>query len=637
MFEKADRAFLRSVSLSICKLMAASAALVPAVQFYRSGGDREPFVYRRPALQSYEQYKGMSLDEMMEGVIADGLTDGLTVADVLLKISQDAERYGATKPFTVEEADRVKREMYEAADTLAARLSVVRFLRGGPPSTVNKIRAFNSVLFADRHFRFPKPGTTFHPAVYPNMNLVEVWNNQTGVCEDTTGVYQCIADILHDGGVPADVQAIFMPGHIAIAWDGGDTCVETTAGGLMVEKDAYAKLYEIDPDEVRGYLRPCRFGAVAAELNNHAVHLMRNESHTDCDTMERAIDYYRWAIRLTPDVPMLHKSVSHVYLTKFHSGRRAPGDLESALRHINTALELDRRTRDIYIDKSRVYLAKVECGTRQRTADKLRYLKRALKQYKKALPIRCERACHDGDGIVWLYMSRLHLTRFMITGYMSDACATLVAANTAVRKGLQKDARYYRVRANTFKLMLEATGEWLDFFKARKYYSQGIAEAGGHGIGMLLSLYAGRGGAYLAWGDYVAAVRDYNRALRIASRYQMEHGCTLGLFIGAGLGHLRLGNKEEAVWYFRKAIETHGLGGCSSIRDYFFYRMRKGGKWWEGYPYMKCLMDEIMHDETAAALFADCMLKVNRSRYRGLVRWLRKTGAAVTTAHGHDA
>lgn len=301
----------------------------------------------RPRTASYKPaaFGSYSLSgKELETIIRDYQTNNPNrplLTDILFRIEEDLSQSNLTvTPISSDDRNKARDTLISLSHKIAGKISGIETSQNRRATTKECIEAFNAVLYDPQgEFKFPEMLDDLRATIRGRTRtLSAVVNSKVGVCEDMTGVYLSLVDLLSRQGLKLEVQAKRAPGHVFATWveDGKETNVELTNSGKILSDEEYQKRLGVRPDVSPSAIARERAGGIADELFNCSIALARKR-------LELSQQYIGLALALNPsDSAAYDLQASYYYLGL---GKCGASERKACFDKINAAcqkaLELD--------------------------------------------------------------------------------------------------------------------------------------------------------------------------------------------------------------------------------------------------------------------------------------------------------
>jgi regulator of sirC expression with transglutaminase-like and TPR domain len=301
-----------------------------------------PTAYHQAVILSGKDGAGLrSLAEVIEQYRQE--RGRVAEVDVLLRIAQDVGESGTAQALSLEEAERSKLKLWRLAEDLLQSLREGYLAQRGAGRAFtldDQVDCFNYLFFESGRFEY----SSVWIRSFKNPTIAQVLERRQGACEDLTGVAVSVFDILRSAGLAIRVDPIIIPAHIFLRFadEHQEIYVELTARGQKRSRAECEHAFGLEALRGAGYMQPQPSGAVAGELNNCGVALC---VHGDRAARQRGLRYLEFAVRLCPNVPMLHQNLARAY--EAEARYAGGGHSKQAERAIRAAMLLDPDSRRV--------------------------------------------------------------------------------------------------------------------------------------------------------------------------------------------------------------------------------------------------------------------------------------------------
>ena len=425
-----------------------AAALMPKVKvFGLEGNEKSGFSVidsRMPELTRYvlQDYRYPDLDSTVNAVENGALKDGrLDRVDVYLNVARDYCKKDPERNFDVQDGDRIKKEVWGMANMVLTNLKN-RERSDGRLSSRNVMEELNKVFYGRKNFRFPGK-TDFFSNLFSDKTTTfdQMWDGETGICEDLTGAYMSVVGVLKKAGVKANIEPVVMPSHICVRSVDGDT---VTYNELTLDEEPRIM-------GEREYLRHLRekrgldfqsLPDIASDIANCANSFSKRGDY------DNAFWFYR----------QVHRLGETPFFLSIHADKlleRGEGtDLMDASVLLDKAGRLDPGERMVNKSKAKYHLLLAEKSKTRQV--KLQNIDAALREYDGMFGKRTYNAAFaDKDDWVHICKSDAYLKRYDVGGDPAD----ILNATSSLTKAEQLGSHNLsRKRAKLYIEYYKSTG-----------------------------------------------------------------------------------------------------------------------------------------------------------------------------------
>ncbi|MFC2162680.1 tetratricopeptide repeat protein [Candidatus Altiarchaeota archaeon] len=568
----------RRVALKVIGAGIAASALPGCKDPPESAGGGRSREFELPEAVSYARILDWSLSDVVEGVKAGKLP----LVDGLLKISQDAKGAGitgissvqtdgslrgASRDFSVDQADSVKKLVYGMAGSIATNMAARRRSIGGDLTGQEKLEEVNKVVFE------PGEGFQFRRKEDFALNLLftggtstftDIWEKQDGarrgICEDLVGVYMSVVDVLRWGGMELPVQPRVVPGHTFVEYYDGrkQWAVELTRKPGLEKILAPEDHDDMLRKKNKGYDRlpvvyftPKPHAALSNELLNCSLSFKKSGN------ADKMVEYLELARELTPDIPAIHANLGEAY--------QATGRLDEARKSASKALEIDPGDRNNYVTMALVLQSLSEAG--KTNAERIKYRDLMIDQFGLARKRGRDMGEYFGDANMFQDEGRAFQERYGLSGDVKD-----------LGKALDRYDRFEKLsgdhlnasnhKADAHLMMYRATGDRGSIEAAYSEYDRGMGYLKKEGFSMSYQL-AGRGYAHYLLGRYGEAITDLDRSIKMDESSHPPRS-SMDRILAKGMAHIKRDQGrdfDDGSQAFAKAIKELGLKGKRNLRE----------------------------------------------------------------------